>query len=95
MGSNHRHADSESAVLPAELPGIGSERYTTLPPPALATSTLQIATAIGRRLTVAVWAEHPEVFQPIVVADSVDVVDLNAEPFAPPISQATFAATIF
>ena len=31
MDSNHRHATSEAAVLPAELPGIGSDGlyYTT------------------------------------------------------------------
>jgi hypothetical protein len=46
-------------------------------------------------LTVTVWAEHTKIFEPVVVADSVDVVDLNAEPFAPPLGQAAFPATIF
>jgi hypothetical protein len=44
---------------------------------------------------VAVRAEHPEIFDPIVIANSVDMVDLNAEPFAPPLGQAAFAAPIF
>jgi hypothetical protein len=42
-----------------------------------------------------VRAQHSKIFDAIVVPNSVDVVDLNAEPFAPPLGDAAFAATIF
>ena len=41
-----------------------------------------------------VRAEHPEILNPVVVTDPVDVVDLNGEGFAPPFAYAAPVATI-
>jgi hypothetical protein len=43
---------------------------------------------------VAVWAEHAQVFESVVVADAVDVVELDAERFTLPIAEATLLASI-
>ena len=42
----------------------------------------------------AVWAEHAQVFESVVVADAVDVVDLDAERFPFPIAEPTVLASI-
>jgi hypothetical protein len=42
-----------------------------------------------------VWTEHPKIFDPIVIPDSIDVVDLNADGVPPPLRYPTRPATIF
>ena len=46
-------------------------------------------------MAVAVWAKHSQVFEPIVVMDPVDVVDLRDKDFAEPLAETTFLTTIF
>ena len=96
MGSNHRHAASEAAVLPAELPGIANDGYTTRPvhflqPP----PSPRISAAVGLGLTVAVRAKHPEVLEPMVVLDTIDVIDVSHERLPAPFGETAFLAAIF
>ncbi len=42
----------------------------------------------------AVRAEHPKILDPVVITDTVDVVDLDREWFAPPFVDSTQRATI-
>jgi ribosomal protein L32E len=44
---------------------------------------------------VTVRAEHPKIFQPVIVANAVDVVDLDGQRSAPPFAQAAPIATVY
>lgn len=95
MDSNHRHADSESAVLPAELPGTGSERlYHARGAGPCNDRPLQVAAAIGRGLAVAVRAEHAQIFEAVIVPYAVNVVEVHIERLSEPISQAAGLAAV-
>ena len=78
MGSNHRHATSEAAVLPAELPGTGSQRlyYARGVGPGN-TRPLEVAAPVGRGLAMAVRAKHAQILEAIVVADPIYVVEMH------------------
>jgi len=43
---------------------------------------------------VAVRAEHTEIFDPMIVLEAIDVVDLYGQRMAPPFTEATQVATI-
>ena len=45
-------------------------------------------------LAVAVWAERPQVFEAVIVWYTIDVVDLDADSFAPPLANSTFIADV-
>ena len=95
MGSNHRHAASEAAVLPAELPGIANDRYTTRPvhflqPP----PSSRVAAPVGIGLAVAVRTEHSKVFDAPVIFYAVYVVDLNYQTLTSPLADAASRASI-
>jgi hypothetical protein len=59
--------------------------------------SLQFSIACAERfgLAVAVRAEHTEIFEPVVFAVSVGVVDLDAEGLAPPFAETAKRAPIF
>jgi hypothetical protein len=42
-----------------------------------------------------IWAQHPEIFQAMVVLDPVAVVDLDGDGTTPPFFNPAFVATIF
>ncbi len=46
------------------------------------------------RLTVTIRAEHPKIFQPMVIVNTVDVVDLDGEGLSPPFRQSTPIAPV-
>ncbi len=49
--------------------------------------SLNVAATVGRRLAVAIRAEHPQVFKAIVVLDAVDMVEVHVERLALPLCQ--------
>ena len=49
----------------------------------------------GLRLAVAIRAQHAKIFEPVVVPDSVDVVDLDGERFPPPVRNSALDATVY
>ena len=59
MELNHRHADSESAVLPLNYPGPVATVILHDPRRLLQPAQPGISAAVGRRLAMAVRAKHP------------------------------------
>jgi len=43
---------------------------------------------------VAVWAEHPQVLDPVIVLDAVYVIEVHAQGQSPPIDQAADVAAV-
>ncbi len=47
------------------------------------------------RLAMTIWAQHPEVFQAMVVLDPVAVVDLDGDGPSPPFFKPALIASVF
>lgn len=71
-------------MLPLHQPGLLDCRFASARVPARE----------GLRLDVAVRAEHPEIFQPVVVPNAVSMIDLDGQGLPPPAVQAAFIADV-